>query len=61
MFLRDVDMNDFGASFTDCCYLLELFVRDAAIRHSFNNRVANENTGAFWDDVSLFITFSAAP
>jgi hypothetical protein len=61
VFLRDVDMNDFGASFTDCCYLLELFVRDAAIRHSFNNQVANETTGGYWDDVSKFITFSAAP
>jgi hypothetical protein len=61
VFLRDVDMNDFGKAFTDCCYLLEIFVRDAAIRHSFNNRVANDNTGAFWDDVSEFITFSASP
>jgi hypothetical protein len=35
-------------------------VRDAAIRHRFNNQVANETTGGFWDDVSEFITFSAA-
>ena len=61
VFLRNVDMNDFGASFTDCCYLLELFVRDAAIRHSFNNRVANESTGGYWNNISQFLTFAAAP
>lgn len=61
VFLRDVDMNDFGASFTDCCYLLEIFVRDAAIRHSFNNRVANDNTGGYWHSTSQFLTFAAAP
>lgn len=61
VFLRDVDMTDFGVSFTDCCYLLELFVRDAAIRHSFNNRVANDTTSGYWSSTSTFITFSAAP
>lgn len=61
VFLRDINMNDFGASFTDCCYLLELFVRDAAIRHSFNNRVANDVTSGYWTSTSQFITFAAAP
>jgi hypothetical protein len=59
VFLRDVDMNDFGASFTDCCYLLELFVRDGSIRHSFNYRVATDNSGSW--EVSQFLTFAAAP
>ncbi len=61
VFLRDIDMTEFGVSFTDCCYLLRLTVRDAAIRHRFNHRVATENTGSFWDDVNTFITFSASP
>ncbi len=59
--LRDVDMTELGASFTDCCYLLRLYVRDAAIRHKFNHRVATETTSGYWDDVSKFITFSASP
>ncbi len=59
--LRDIDMNDLGKSFTDCCYVLDLRIRDAAIRHSFNGRTTNDNSGsnAWWD--SAFITFSAAP
>jgi hypothetical protein len=61
VFLRDIDMNDFGKAFTSCCYLLELYVRDAAIRHSFNNRVANETTSGYWTSVSQFITFAAVP
>ncbi len=61
VFLRDIDMTDFGVSFTDCCYLLEMFVRDAAIRHSFNNRVANDATSGYWTSTSQFITFAAAP
>jgi len=61
VFLREIDMNDFGKSFTDCCYLLRLRVRDAAIRHGFNHRVANESTSGFWTAVSQFITFSASP
>ncbi len=61
-FLRDIDMTDFKDAFTDCCYLLELFVRDAAIHHRFPQRnVVYENTSAYWDNVSKFITFSAAP
>ncbi|MFQ5854558.1 MAG: hypothetical protein ACE5LU_02785 [Anaerolineae bacterium] len=61
VYLRDIDMTDLGESFTDCCYVLDLWVRDAAIRHSFNGRVANNNSGssAWWDNV--FITFAAAP
>lgn len=59
--LRDIDMTDLGASFTDCCYVLDLWVRDASIRHSFNGRVTNDVTGGsgWWDNA--FITFAAAP
>ena len=61
VFLRDIDMNDLGASFTDCCYVLDLWVRDGAIRHSFNKRVANDGTGSsdWW--TNEFLTFAAAP
>jgi len=55
-------MNDLGASFTDCCYVLDLWVRDAAIRHSFpNNNYTNNNSGssAWWDND--FLTFGASP
>lgn len=34
--LRTIDLSELGASFQRCCYLLELKVYDAAIRHSFN-------------------------
>lgn len=61
VFLRDIDMNDLGVSFTDCCYVLDLWARDAAIRHTFNHRVANDNSGSsiFW--ANEFFTFLAAP
>jgi hypothetical protein len=59
--LRDIDMTDLGASFTDCCYVLDLWVRDASIRHAFGGLSTNDVTGssAWWDDA--FITFAAAP
>jgi hypothetical protein len=60
--LREIDMTDLGASFTDCCYVLDLWVRDAAVRHSFvNNNWTNDSTGSsgWWDNA--FITFAAAP
>jgi hypothetical protein len=59
--LRDVFMVDFGASFKDCCYLLNLWVRDAAIRHHFNGRVANDASGSHTWWGNAFITFAAAP
>lgn len=60
--LREIYMTDLGVSFTDCCYVLDLWVRDAAIRHSFvSNNWANDNSGSseWWDNA--FITFAAAP
>lgn len=61
VFLRDIHMTDLGASFQDCCYLLRLNVKDSAIRHGFNRRIATDNSGSsgYWD--SVFITFAAAP
>jgi hypothetical protein len=60
--LRDINLTaGLGASFTDCCYLLELQIRDSAIRHSFNHKVVNNNSGSthFW--ATKFITFEASP
>lgn len=59
--LRNIDMNDLGASFVECCYVLDLWVRDAAIRHSFNRRKVNENSGSSAWQANAFITFAAAP
>jgi hypothetical protein len=61
VFLRDIYMTDLGTSFTDCCYVLDLWVRDAAIRYTFNGITANDATGsdAWWDNT--FLTFAAAP
>jgi len=58
--LRNIDMNDLP-HFTDCCYVLDLWVRDGAIRHGFNKRVTNDGTGssAWW--ANEFLTFAAAP
>ncbi|MDJ0600009.1 MAG: hypothetical protein QNJ37_14350 [Crocosphaera sp.] len=59
--LRNIDMTDLGSSFQDCCYVLDLFVRDAAIRHSFNRRVANDNSGSSAWEANSFVTFAASP
>ncbi len=59
--LREVFMTDLGASFTECCYDLDLWVRDAAIRHSFNLRHANENSGSSAWIANSWLTFSASP
>ncbi|NOZ72714.1 MAG: hypothetical protein GXP38_12525 [Chloroflexi bacterium] len=61
VYLRDIEMTDLGASFVDCCYDLDLWVRDTAIRHNFNGRVANDVSGssAWWDN--RFLTFAASP
>ncbi|MEM7029926.1 MAG: hypothetical protein AAF629_10210 [Chloroflexota bacterium] len=59
--LRNIDMTDFGDAFQDCCYLLEMWVRDAAIRHSFNKVVANDNSGSSAYQANAFTTFAAGP
>lgn len=59
VFLREIDMTDFGESFTNCCYLLKLWVRDATIRHNFVNgyNVSLLDPWTVWE----IITFSAGP
>ena len=57
--LRNIDMTDLGDNFTDCCYLLEMYVIDRTIRHSFNGISAN-GIGA-WESGPAFVTFSASP
>ncbi|RME82237.1 MAG: hypothetical protein D6775_11445 [Caldilineae bacterium] len=61
VFLQEIHMTDLGASFVECCYDLDLWVRDAAIRHSFNHRVANDVSGSSTWWANKFITFSASP
>jgi hypothetical protein len=57
--LRDIAMTDLGASFNKCCYLLEIYVSDRAIRHTFDGTFVNNFTGT--DYSYAFITFSAQP
>jgi len=59
--LRSFDLTAMGSSFVDCCYVLDLHVRDASIRHTFNGYTINDGTGAdsWW--AYSFITFAAAP
>jgi hypothetical protein len=60
--LRNIDLSAaLGPAFKDCCYVLDLWVRDAAIRHSFNGRVANDNSGASAWQAHAFVTFAAGP
>ena len=59
--LRNIDMKDLGDSFVDCCYLLELRVRDAAIRHSFDNSLTTDVSGSAAWQASAFVTFAASP
>jgi len=48
-------------SFVDCCYVLYLWVSDAAIRHTFDGLGANDASGStYWMNYA-FVTFGAAP
>ncbi|HEX3052173.1 MAG TPA: hypothetical protein VHP83_16055 [Aggregatilineaceae bacterium] len=57
--LRDIFMTDLGASFEDCCYVLDIYVYDRAIRHSFNGEQVNVYAGVNYSNA--FMTFSATP
>ena len=57
--VRDISMTDLGTSFSKCCYLLEMYVSDRAIRHSFDGTFVNDFAGP--DYSYAFITFSAQP
>jgi len=62
VFLREINLTAaLGDSFTDCCYVLDLWVGDSSIRHSFNHRYANhQGYGNPWL-ANEFITFEASP
>jgi hypothetical protein len=53
-------MNDLGASYVECCYVLDLWVSDAAIRHNFNRFQAYPDQPG-WAWPNAFLTFAAAP
>ncbi len=58
--LREIDMKDLGASYVECCYDLDLWINDRAIRHTFNQIYAwPDQPGWAWP--SKFLTFAAAP
>jgi len=58
-YLRDIDMEDLGDSFVECCYVLDLWVSDAAIRHNSNRFYAWPAQPWGWPN--KFLTFAAAP
>lgn len=57
--LRDISLLDLGASAVKCCYFLEMYVYDRAIRHTFDGTFVNSFTGGNWS--YAFMTFAAAP
>lgn len=57
--LRNIALTDLGASFTKCCYLIEMLVFDRAIRHTFNGTIVNNITGTQYS--YAFLTFSGSP
>ena len=58
--LRTIDMAAaLGSAFTDCCYLLDLWVYDASIRHAFDRVVATDVSGDYY--AYQPITFAAGP
>ena len=65
--LRDIDLalpppNGLGTSFKRCCYVLDLWARDAAVRHTFADRnIATDNSGSSAYQAHAFVTFEAGP
>jgi len=57
--LRDISLLDLGASAVKCCYLLEMYVYDRSIRHTFDGTFVNSFTGGNWS--YAFMTFAASP
>lgn len=58
--LRNILMTELGKDkYVKCCYLLELTVRDAVFRHSFDR--ITPTFFAPYHESSTFITFSAGP
>lgn len=57
-YILTVDMADLGASFQDCCYLLDMYLYETTIHHSFNGQLAQVVLAPYDYD---FLTFAAAP
>jgi hypothetical protein len=57
-YILTIDMTDLGASFVDCCYLLDMYVYETTIHHSFSGQLAQVVTAPYDYD---FLTFAAAP
>ena len=58
--LRNIDLAAaLGTAFTRCCYLLDLWVWDASIRHAFDKVVATDVSGNYY--AYQPITFGAGP
>ncbi|HEX3052174.1 MAG TPA: hypothetical protein VHP83_16060 [Aggregatilineaceae bacterium] len=57
--LRDINMTALGKSFQDCCYALEIYVYDRAIRHSFTGSQVNVYTSLNY--THAITTFAAHP
>lgn len=55
--LRNIDMTELGDSFKRCCYLLELRVYDASIRHTFSG--INPGSSLDLNDTRAITTFEA--
>lgn len=56
--IQTIDMTEMGESFVDCCYLIELYVWDATIRHNFTDFASNPTSYRY---AYSFKTFAAAP
>ena len=54
--LRDIDLTTLGPNFGKCCYLLEMYVWDASLRYSFDNKDVNVILPHYGYQ---FLTFSA--
>ncbi len=58
--LRNINLaTALGSAFTRCCYLLDLWVYDASIRHAFDRVVATDVSGDYYSYQP--ITFGAGP
>jgi hypothetical protein len=58
--LHDIDMTALNESFDECCYLLMMYVYDAAILHSFDGTFINAYSEPHRSGPA-FITFSVTP
>jgi len=57
-FVQQIDMTDLGASFVNCCYLMEMYAYETTIHHNFNGQLAYLINSPY---DYRFTTFAAAP